>query len=129
MGRHKTEPKPKWTEHGRRIIPDDNIRFCVMDEMNIAINGIDLIITGKIGNNILDNSGIRKIIIRIKNADNVARTHSYTFIHGIINPIILFCNVMETPIEFGNVPTYNFQSLIRRPAVNHPILNIFIGLP
>ena len=63
------------------------------------------------------------IIVSIKNSDNITRSHLYTLVHRIVDALVRFGD--DVGESFTTVFN-DFQCIVRRPTINHDMLDVNI---
>ena len=99
-----------------------------IDEKEVTVNGICFGVLRESISDILQDFIVEVVIIRIKEADDIACGHSDTFVHGVVDSIVLFRNPAHMAPEVLFIVSKHGYSAIGAAAIDHDKLVVCIRL-
>ena len=87
MGWHKPEAQPKGAEPPRRIVTYYLVGRTIVYKVYVAIHGIGIMLIESLYHTFYY-VGSGKIVVRIQRSYHIARSHSNTLVHAIVNAAV-----------------------------------------
>ena len=125
MRRHPSLAQFRGTELPGRPVADDPCRLISGNIIQIAVHRVDSRIGKSIGN-FFQHSVLRKEVVRVQKADDIASRPGDTFVQGIIDAFVGCTEHKETRMP---VRLDSGKRVVGRGTVDDEMLDIGIGLP
>lgn len=123
MSRHKAQSHQRWPKTLGRIKPDHQREIIGIHIMDITVSGINVIMRESIGHG--GQTIVRgEEIIGIQETDHIARGHADSFIHRIVDAIVLLTLPFHAAIKLRLVGADKIQCAIGAAPVNHQIFYV-----
>lgn len=127
VGRHETQSHETFAEEAGGVVADAFVEVLVADVVNISVHGIGFGLF-HLFHHPFDDGGRGEKVVGVENAYDIARCQPDTFVHCVIQPVVLFADVGHAVAEDGFVAFDDVKRIVFRRPVHDDALDVFVGL-
>lgn len=123
----KAEAEHPAAEVARRIVLNGDVRALGVDEIEIAVGGIDVFVLKRL-NNVFERMIRGEEVVAVEDAHHVACDKPKSFVHRVVEPAVGLTDVAQPAFEVGFEGAHDLHGVVGGCAVDHEEFEIFVRL-
>lgn len=123
----KAEAEHPAAEVARGIVLNRDVRALGVDEIEIAVGGIDVFVLKRLSN-VFERMIRGEEVVAVEDAHHVACDKPKSFVHRVVEPAVGLTDVAQPAFEVGFEGAHDLHGVVGRRAVDHEEFEIFVRL-